>query len=309
MRILATGGAGYIGTHVVLDLLEAGHDVVVVDDFSTGERQALARAQEIAGQTCEIVASDIADGAVLREALQGVDAVIHFAAYKRVGESMERPEHYFRNNLGGMATLLSAMVDSGVDRIVYSSSAAVYGTQEVLPIPEAAAGRPDSPYGLTKLQGEQMLEWMADRRGWSATSLRYFNPVGAHASGHIGEPVANGANLFPRVLDAYADARKALTVFGTDYDTPDGTCLRDYIHVCDLSQGHLKALELTEPGHRAFNVGTGRPHSVREILDGFERHTGRRVPHTDGPRRAGDVPAAAADPSRFHQATGFEATR
>ena len=308
MRILATGGAGYIGTHVVLDLLEAGHDVVVVDDFSTGQRQAIARAQELAGRRCAVVEADIADGPRMTAALEGVDAVIHFAAYKRVGESMEAPEDYFRNNLGGMTSLLSSMVAAGVDRLVYSSSAAVYGTQTVLPIGEEAAGRPDSPYGLTKWHGEQLLDWMARQRGWACTSLRYFNPVGAHTSGHIGEPLANGANLFPVVLGAYAGDR-TLTVFGTDYDTPDGTCLRDYIHVCDLSRAHLAALDLTAPGHRAFNVGTGRPHSVREVLDAFERHTGQPVPHSDGPRRPGDVPAAAADPSRFRAATGFTADR
>lgn len=308
MKILATGGAGYIGSHVVLALLEAGHSAVVVDDFSTGSPEALERVQSLAGRRCELYEGDISDGVLLEQALIGVDAVIHFAAFKAVGESMEAPERYFRNNLGGMATLLERMVEAGVDRIVYSSSAAVYGSQELQPIPEDAPLRPDSPYGMSKLHGEQMLEWMVQRRGWRATSLRYFNPVGAHGSGRIGEPIEGGSNLFPRILEAYADPSRALTVFGTDYSTPDGTCLRDYIHVVDLARAHLLALESqTSPAHRIYNVGTGRPLSVREVLEAFQAVTGERVPHADGPRRPGDVMACSAESARFAEQAGFEA--
>jgi UDP-glucose 4-epimerase len=308
MRILATGGAGYIGSHVVLTLLEAGHEVVVIDDFSSGSPRALERVQELTGARCEVYQGDLGDRGVLMPALERVDAVIHFAAFKAVGESMACPERYFRNNLGGMATLLEAMVEAGVRRVVYSSSAAVYGSQEQQPIPEDVPLHPDSPYGLTKLQGERWLEWMVQRRGWSATSLRYFNPVGAHPSGHIGEPIEGGNNLFPRILEAYQDSSKALTVFGTDYDTPDGTCLRDYIHVMDLARAHLLALQAQDgPAHGIYNVGTGRPLSVREVLEAFERITGRRVPHGDGPRRPGDVMACSAHDQRFREAVGFVA--
>lgn len=311
MRLLVTGGAGYIGAHVVIDLLLAGHDVVVVDDLSTGFAEAVRRAQELAGRTCGFVQGDIGDLPMMRLALQGVDGVLHFAAFKMVGESMEAPERYFHNNLGGMATLLQAMQDSGVRRIVYSSSAAVYGTQPGQgAIPETAHLMPESPYGTTKAQGEQLLDWMVQRRGWSAVSLRYFNPVGAHPSGRIGQPPDDAASLVPRALKVVADPRSHLSVFGSDYPTPDGTCLRDYIHVSDLSRAHMMALgALEQPVHSIFNVGTGRAHSVREVIESCERVTGRPLPFIDGPRRPGDVPVSVADPRRFTEATGFEATR
>ena len=310
MRILVTGGAGYIGSHVVLDFLQAGHDVVVLDDFSTGHPEALIRVQALAGKTATVLSGSVADPERVQAALSGVEAVIHFAAFKMVGESMEQPATYFRNNLGGMAHLLEEMDRAGVHRIVYSSSAAVYGSQGQMPVAENAVVMPESPYGCTKAQGEQMLGWMADYRGWSAVSLRYFNPVGAHASGRIGQPGEGAASLVPRALQAVADPSRRLTVFGTDYATEDGTCLRDYIHVSDLSRAHLSALTVLEsPGHRVFNVGTGRAHSVREVLAACKRATGRDVPHQDGPRRAGDIHRAVADPTRFFEATGFRAER
>lgn len=282
--------------------------MVVVDDFSRGSPRAVERVQGLAGRSCDVVRADVADVDRLVSALEGVDVVVHLAAFKRVGESMEAPERYFWNNLGGMAALLEAMTRAGVERFVYSSSASVYGTQRVVPISEDAPLRPDSPYGASKLRGEEMLDWMVTRRGWSVVSLRYFNPVGAHASGRIGEPIEDGSNLFPRVLAAYSDADQGLRVFGTDYDTPDGTCLRDYIHVCDLSRAHLVALDALKPGaHAIYNVGTGRPHSVREVLNAFAEVHGEPVPATDGPRRPGDPESVVADPSRFRAELGYEA--
>jgi len=308
MRLLVTGGAGYIGTHLVIDLLKAGHDVVVVDNFSSGHREALERAQSLTGRAVTLFEGDIADLALMEHALCGVEVVFHLAASKKVGESMAMPELYFQNNIGGMATLLTAMQKVGVHRIVYSSSAAVYGPQPPAPIREDALLQPENPYGYSKVQGEQQLAWMVRQRGWSAVSLRYFNPVGAHPSGLIGEPFAEAASLVPRALKALTRDHDQLTVFGTDYDTPDGTCLRDYIHISDLSRAHLAAMQgLDTPGHHIFNVGTGRPYSVREVLDTCARMTGRTVPHTDGDRRDGDVAVAVADPSHFRETLGFEA--
>jgi UDP-glucose 4-epimerase len=223
---------------------------------------------------------------------------------------MARPEAYFRNNLGGTAGLLAAMEEAGVRRQVYSSSAAVYGTQERMPVAEDAPLRPDSPYGLTKRMGEEMCSWMARSRGWAVVSLRYFNPVGAHPSGRIGQPVAEESALVPRALRAILDPSEPLTVFGTDYPTPDGTGLRDFIHVSDLAAGHLLALNALIPGdHRVYNVGTGHPHSVREVLAACRRATGRDVPHVDGARRDGDIPVSTADAARFARDLGFRPTR
>jgi UDP-glucose 4-epimerase len=251
---------------------------------------------------------NIGDKTLMGRALTDVQAVIHFAAFKRVDESMARPDWYFRNNVGGMASLLEAMEDAGVRQIVYSSSSAVYGTQRQMPIQEDVPLRPDSPYGVSKVMGEEMLRWMAERLGWSSVSLRYFNPVGAHASGQIGQPFEEAASLVPRALRALTVPGSVLTIFGTDYDTPDGTCLRDYVHITDLARAHLAALSvLTQPGHHRYNVGTGRPYSVREVLETCNRVTQKMVPAVEGARRDGDIPCAVADPRKFEQETGFTA--
>ena len=308
MRVGVTGGAGYIGSHVVCDLLGAGHDVVVLDDLSTGYAAALGRVAELAGRRPEFVRTDVADAPRVRDALRGCAAVIHLAAFKMVGESMDNPALYFRNNVGGMASLLESMEAVGVRRLLYSSSAAVYGTQTTMPIAESAELRPENPYGLTKVHGEQMLDWMVRTRGWSGVSLRYFNPVGAHPSGRIGQPTEGAVALVPRTLQALLRPSAPLSIFGTDWPTEDGTCLRDYIHVCDLSRAHLLALSLLEsPGHRILNVGTGRPHSVLEVLGACSRVAGREVPCVNAPRRSGDMACAVADPSRFAELTGFVA--
>ncbi len=308
MRALVTGGAGYIGSHLLLELLSEGHEAVVVDDFSNGHPQALRRVEELAGQRCDLFEGDVADRGLLRRALAGVDVVFHLAAFKSVDESVARPARYFRNNLGGMAALLDVMDECGVHRIVYSSTAAVYSASAAMPLAEGAPTVPASPYGWTKLQGEGMLATLADRSGWSAVSLRYFNPVGAHPTGRIGENSRKPANLVPRVLMALSGDLPALTIFGTDYDTPDGTCLRDYIHVSDLARAHILALSALEPpGHHVFNVGTGRPYSVREVVEACARAAGRRVPAVEGPRRPGDMPVCVADPRRFLDELGFSA--
>lgn len=310
MQILVTGGAGYIGSHLVLDLLQAGHEVRVLDDLRAGHALALDRVAELAGRRAELVVADVADVAAVVRALDGVDLVFHLAGSKAVGESMAAPERYFHNNLGGMAGLLQAMRQVGATRLVYSSSAAVYSPRAAMPLSEDSPLDPQNPYALTKAQGEQMLAWMAARCGWSVVSLRYFNPVGAHPSGRIGESAQEPTNLVPRVLQALLGAIPHLTVYGDDYDTPDGTCLRDYIHVLDLSRAHLAAMgALERPGHHVYNVGTGRPWSVRQVIDACARVAGRPVPVLDGPRRAGDLPVAVADPGRFERDLGFRAQR
>lgn len=310
MRALVTGGAGYIGSHLVLALLEAGHEVVVVDDLSNGHLEALRRVEELTGKACALIVGDVADRPRMVSALHGVDVVLHLAAFKAVGESMTNPERYFRNNTGGLASLLESMVDAGVERLIYSSTAAVYGEGSPMPLTEQTPPGPDSPYGASKLLGEQMLQWMSRCRGLRAVSLRYFNPVGAHPSGRIGEHARTPSNLVPRVLMALTGDVPALTVFGSDYDTPDGTCLRDYIHIQDLVAAHMVAIGLLEqPGYHLYNVGTGRPSSVREVLEAARRVTGQVVPFVDGPRRPGDVPVTVADPSAFRQELGFEAKR
>lgn len=308
MRLLLTGGAGYIGAHVACELLETGHEVVVLDDLSSGYAEALARVEGLTGRSCPLIVGDVGDASAVAHALKGVSAVVHLAAYKLVDESMRAPERYFRNNLGGMAVLLEGMRHAGVGRFVYSSSAAVYGEQAVMPIAEGATLCPTSPYGYVKAQGEEMLDWMARLCGWSVVSLRYFNPVGAHPSARIGQPPGEGNGLIPRVLRAAAGLAPPITIFGSDYDTPDGTCLRDYVHITDLARAHVAALGvLSRPGHRRFNVGTGVAHSVREVVVACARASGREVPHAVGERRPGDIPCAVADARRLHEAVGFSA--
>ncbi len=308
MRVLVTGGAGYIGSHVVVALLEAGHAVTVVDDLSTGHPAAVARAERLGGRGVTFLQSQVAT--LSPSALAGHDAVIHFAASKRVDESMSHPERYFENNTGSMGVLLRAMAEAGTRRIVYSSSAAVYGTQAQVPVHEDAELRPESPYGVSKLQGEQMLDWMGRLAGWSTISLRYFNPVGAHPSGQIGQSLLGEVALVPRAMRALLFDDAPITVFGADWPTPDGSCQRDFIHVDDLARAHVVALgALDPPGHRVYNVGTGQPHSVLSVLRACAAAAGRPVPHTLGPRRAGDFPVSVADPSRFRDEHGFVATK
>ncbi|SEB00391.1 UDP-glucose 4-epimerase GalE [Leifsonia sp. 21MFCrub1.1] len=304
MRVLVTGGAGYIGSHVVRQLLARESEVVVVDDLVTGDERRIPGVP--------VVRADLADTAEmprLVRALDGVDAVIHFAARKRVDESVLRPEWYYRQNVGGMANLLSAMESAGVDAMVFSSSAAVYGTSEGASIPESAPTEPISPYGQTKLIGERMLTDVAAARAFRSASLRYFNVAGA-GSPELGDTAV--LNLVPMVFEKL-DAGKSPVIFGDDYPTPDGTCIRDYIHVSDLAAAHVAALDAIVEGriegNRAYNIGTGAGSSVREMMSAIAEASGIRIEPRIAPRRDGDAAVVVADPSRARDELGWSATR
>jgi UDP-glucose 4-epimerase len=313
MRVLVTGGAGYIGSHTCVELLTAGHQVVVIDNLSNSKEAALARVREIAGRSLAFVKADLRD----REALDAVlrddtfDAVIHFAGLKAVGESTEIPLDYYDNNIGGTLTLCHAMAAAGVKRLVFSSSATVYGDPASVPIREDFTLSATNPYGRTKLYIEEILRDLqrADD-GWDIALLRYFNPVGAHPSGRIGEdPNGIPNNLMPYIAQVAIGKLPQLQVFGDDYDTPDGTGVRDYIHVVDLARGHLAALTRlsARPGVVTYNLGTGRGYSVLEMAEAFARISGRRVPHQVVGRRPGDIAICYADPSLAHAELGWRA--
>ncbi len=313
--VLVTGGAGYIGTHTMVELLAAGQTVVCIDNFANSAPEAVRRVEQIAGRRVTLVEGDIRDAALLDRlfAEHPVDSVIHFAALKAVGESVAKPLAYYDNNVGGTVTLLQACARAGVRRFVFSSSATVYGSPQKLPITEDAPLSAVNPYGATKLMVEQILADLcrADPQ-FSAVSLRYFNPVGAHDSGTIGEdPRDIPNNLFPFITQVAVGKRPQLNVFGNDWPTRDGTGVRDYIHVVDLALGHLKALDYARAhaGYRPVNLGTGRGTSVLEMVQAFERATGRRVPHVIAPRRAGDIAECWADPSLAQQLFGWRAER
>lgn len=306
MRILVTGGAGYIGSHTCVLLLEAGHDVTVIDNLCNSSAIVLERVEALAGRPLHFVHGDIRSRDDLGRAFEGsIDAVIHFAAFKAVGESCEQPLTYFDNNIGGTITLMQAMEAHGVNRLVFSSSATVYGQPDSVPIREDAPLRVTNPYGRTKLVMEQLTQdWCAARPAASAVLLRYFNPVGAHPSGHIGEdPRGLPNNLMPYLAQVAVGRRESLKVFGNDYPTPDGTGIRDYLHVMDLAEAHVKAIEYAtaETGCEIFNLGTGRGYSVLEVVHAFEVASGRRVPIEFVSRRHGDVGELTADPSKARE--------
>ena len=315
MNILVTGGAGYIGSHTCVVLLEAGHDVTVIDNLCNSSAIALQRVQELAGRSLRFVQGDIRSRDDLDRAFAGgIDAVIHFAALKAVGESCEQPLAYFDNNIGGTIALMQAMEAHGAECLVFSSSATVYGEPAALPIREDFARSATNPYGWTKLMMEQVLTDLDARAPgqWRIARLRYFNPVGAHESGLIGEdPRGEPNNLMPYVAQVAAGQRERLNVYGDDYPTPDGTGLRDYIHVCDLAEGHMAALRYLRQhaGLLTVNLGTGRPVSVLEMVRSFERASGRTVPYRVAPRRPGDVAACWADPSLAERQLGWRARR
>lgn len=313
MRILLCGGAGYIGGHTAVVLAERGHDLVIADNFSNSTPQALRRLEQVVGRPIEFHHVDVRDRAALGRlfAIAPVDAVLHFAALKAVGESCERPLDYFDNNIGGTIVLLQAMRDAGVRRLVFSSSATVYGDPDSVPVREDAPLRATNPYGRTKLVMEQLIADLCDADpGFRAINLRYFNPVGAHPSGLIGEdPSGVPNNLMPYVCQVAVGRRDKLSVFGGDWPTVDGTGVRDYIHVMDLARAHADALDfLLEDGRNAtINLGTGRGISVLELVRAFARASGREVPYEIVGRRAGDVAEVYADPSLARQLLGWKA--
>ena len=313
--VLLTGGAGYIGSHTAVVLLEAGYDLVVVDDFSNSSEVALDRVRELAPGRIDLHRVDIRDEPALDAVFDDhdVDAVVHFAGLKAVGESVARPLHYFDVNLAGTISLLKAMERHDVRRLVFSSSATVYGDPASVPVDEGAPRSSTNPYGRTKLVIEQMLGDLAaaDPR-WHVASLRYFNPVGAHPSGRIGEdPRGIPNNLMPFVMQVAVGRRDELVVFGDDYPTPDGTCIRDYIHVVDLAEGHRAALEHLDDlvGFRPINLGTGAGSTVLEVVAAASRAVGRDLPYRIGPRREGDAASTYADPSLAAEVLGWRATR
>ena len=311
--ILVTGGAGYIGSHTCVELLEAGHEVVVLDNLSNSSPEALRRVQEITGRKLTFVEGDIRDRAVLRGLLAGraIDAVIHFAGLKAVGESVEQPLAYYDNNVGGTVILLEELRDAGVKRFVFSSSATVYGDPASLPIREDFPLSATNPYGRSKLMIEDMLRDLqrADP-AWDIAILRYFNPVGAHPSGRIGEdPNGIPNNLMPYIAQVAVKRLPKLRVFGGDYPTRDDTGVRDYIHVVDLARGHLAALDkLREsPGLLTCNLGTGPGYSVLEMVSAFAAVSGREIPYEIVDRRPGDIAACWADPALAREQLGWQA--
>jgi len=299
VKVLVTGGAGYIGSHAVRELRDAGHAVAVLDDLSYGHREAVPR-------DVPLIDADLADAAALRRGLEGADAVIHFAGLLSVAESVRDPASYYRVNVVKGLALLDAMIAARVRRIVFSSTCAVYGVPVRVPIDESHPQEPINAYGATKRAFERVLLDYARAGLLRAVALRYFNAAGCHPDGSLGEDHDPEVHLIPLAVDAALGRGEGLRVHGDDYDTPDGTCVRDYIHVQDLARGHVAALSLEggEP-FQAFNLGTGEGRSVREVIRAVERVTGRPVPVTSGARRPGDPPALVAQPDRARAALGF----
>ena len=316
MKILVTGGAGYIGSHTCADLLLAGHDVVVVDNLSNSKEESLLRVQDITGQRLEFHRVDLRDGNGLADVFRQsgrIDRVIHFAGLKAVGESVAQPLRYYSNNITATVTLCETMVQYGVKDLIFSSSATVYGDPQRVPIKEDFPLSCTNPYGRTKLMIEEILaDICAAEPGWSVVLLRYFNPVGAHESGRIGEdPQGIPNNLMPYISQVAVGKLKRLSVFGGDYPTPDGTGVRDYIHVVDLAAGHVKALQKTGGGQglSVYNLGTGKGYSVLDMVNAFAEACGRDIPYEIVARRPGDVAACFADPGRAEKELGWKAEK
>lgn len=314
--ILVTGGAGYIGSHACLEFLQAGYDVVVLDNLCNSSPEALKRVQKLTGRELTFIEGDIRDRKGLDALFQrhDIDAVIHFAGLKAVGESVEKPLLYYDNNIAGSVTLFEAMQAAGVKTIVFSSSATVYGDPASVPIREDfPVGGTTNPYGTSKLFIEKILQDLAIADGaWRIALLRYFNPVGAHESGQIGEdPQGIPNNLMPYISQVAVGRREYLSVFGNDYPTPDGTGVRDYIHVVDLARGHLKAVEKLAqgPGVNVWNLGTGQGYSVLDMARAMEKASGRPIPYRIAPRRPGDVAQCWADPAKALQELGWRAEK
>ncbi len=313
MKILVTGGAGYIGSHTSVELLNAGHEIVIMDNFSNSKPAALDRIKKITNKDFKFYETDLLDFEGMNKIFDEnkIDAVIHFAGYKAVGESVAKPIEYYHNNVTGTLLLCQAMKAHGVKKIVFSSSATVYGNPASVPIDESFPLSTTNPYGSTKLMIENILRdiYVSDNE-WSIALLRYFNPIGAHKSGLLGEdPNGIPNNLMPYIAKVAAGKLPQLSVFGSDYPTKDGTGVRDYIHVVDLSIGHLKALDWTlrEKGADAFNLGTGNGYSVLEMVKAFEKACGKEVPHKLTDRRPGDIAMCYANPEKAKTVLGWEA--
>lgn len=313
MKIMVTGGAGYIGSHTCVELMQAGHEVLVLDNLCNSHAAVLQRIARIVGRRPEFVRADVRDTGALREVLarHRVDGVIHFAGLKAVGESVEKPIEYYDNNVQGALSLCRSMSEAGVGTLVFSSSATVYGSASPMPLREDAPLGPTNPYGQTKWMVERILgDLAASNPAWRIALLRYFNPVGAHPSGLIGEdPQGIPNNLMPNIAQVAVGARNKLRVFGSDYPTRDGTGVRDFIHVVDLARGHLAALDALRREGRGFtvNLGTGRGISVLEAVHAFERASGRTIPTEQVARRAGDVAESYADPALAEKLLGWKA--
>ncbi|PZA06822.1 MULTISPECIES: UDP-glucose 4-epimerase GalE [unclassified Meiothermus] len=305
MRVLVVGGAGYIGSHTAKALHQAGYTPVVFDNLSMGHRWAV--------KWGPLVEADLGDQPAIVRALEDhrIEAVVHFAANAYVGESMQNPAKYFRNNVVGTLNLLEAMHQAGVRQVVFSSSCATYGLPQRLPIPEEHPQDPINPYGESKLMGEKMLRWFGECHGLRWVSLRYFNAAGADPEGELGEVHDPETHLIPLVIEAVLGKRPPVQVFGTDYPTPDGTAIRDYIHVTDLAEAHVRALQYLQDGgaSTALNLGTGKGHSVREVIRMVEAVSGRAVPFTLAPRRPGDPPELVADAAKAERVLGWRAGR
>jgi UDP-glucose 4-epimerase len=314
-KILVTGGAGYIGSHTVLALLQAGHDVIVIDNLCNSSVESLNRVSKIAGREALFLQGDVRDRDFLDKVFvqHKINAVLHFAGLKAVGESVAEPLRYYENNVHGSQVLLQAMANKCVFNIVFSSSATVYGNPATVPILESSALRPINPYGRTKLMVEEILRDLAVADAcWRVAILRYFNPIGAHESGLIGEdPNGIPNNLLPFIAQVAVRKLPQLSVFGNDYPTPDGTGVRDYIHVVDLAEGHLRAIEALQSrtGAHVWNLGTGQGCSVLEMVRAFEQACGRKVPYQIAPRRPGDVAVCYTDPSKAASELGWKAKR
>ncbi len=313
-KILVTGGAGYIGSHTVVELLDNGYEVVVVDNLSNSSKESLKRVEDITGKTVEFYENDIADMAAMAKIFDenDIDAVIHFAGLKAVGESVEKPLEYYKNNIAGTLNMCEVMRNYNVKNIIFSSSATVYGDPETVPITEECPkGVCTNPYGWTKSMLEQILmDFNVADSEWNVILLRYFNPIGAHKSGRIGEdPNGIPNNLMPYITKVATKQLERLNVFGDDYPTEDGTGVRDYIHVVDLAKGHVKALEkiVENPGVKIYNLGTGKGYSVLEVVKNFEDASGVEIPYVIAPRRAGDIAECYADPSLAKEELGWEA--
>lgn len=310
MKIFVTGGAGFIGSHTCVELLENGHEVVIFDNFSNSSPSIVERIEQITGKKPQIFQGDIRNENALAEALKGCDAVIHFAGLKAVGESVEKPLEYYDNNVHGTLCLLRVMQKMQIKKLIFSSSATVYGAPQYLPLTEDHPLRTTNPYGHTKLVIEEILRALyKSDPSWSIVILRYFNPVGAHESGLIGEnPQGIPNNLMPYIAQVASGKREYVRVFGNDYETPDGTGVRDYIHVVDLARGHLSALVLLKTTQcTAINLGTGKGYSVLDVIHAFSKASYRDIPYNILPRRQGDVAACYADSSYAKVLLGWEA--